>query len=81
MTKNVKKLRDKNMAILMGKAAHVWEAILNSTRMHVTVDAQGIVIHAYSPDKPCFRPNFVGQPWSAIKASLEEHGFLVHRGN
>ena len=69
------------MATLTGEAYYVYEAILNTARMHITVDQAGVVIHAYSPDKPCFSPNFVGEFWASVKARLQAQGFLVHTGN
>lgn len=74
-------LRNHKLAILTGGTATVHEAIRNGARMHITVNKEGIVTHAYSPDKPCFRPNFTGESWATVKTQLENHGFFIHGGN
>ena len=58
------------------------------TTYHVTTDGQqlhmqihvnddGIVVAVGSPERPCFRSNFLGEPWSVIRKRFEERGWEV----
>lgn len=81
MSNHVNHRRNRNLAILTGTSVTVYMATINQTSMLITVNVDGFVIHGFSPDKPCFKPNFLNKPWDLVKSDLEAHGALVQQAN
>lgn len=45
--------------------------------MQVHVNDDGIVVAVGSPERPCFRSNFLGQPWEKVREMFLSRGWEV----
>jgi hypothetical protein len=45
--------------------------------MQVHVNDEGIVVAVGSPERPCFRSNFIGEPWDTVRKRFEERGWSI----
>lgn len=45
--------------------------------MQVHVNDEGIVVVVGTPERPCFRADFIGEPWSVIRERFEERNWTI----
>jgi len=57
-----------------------FEVSKDGSRLFITVE-DDVAVRAESPTHGCFAANFLGQPWSEVRASFEAQGFTVHGGH
>jgi len=49
----------------------------NEQVIQVHVGTNRVVVAAGTGDKSCFRPNFIGEDWVALRAKFEERGWKI----
>lgn len=57
-----------------------YEVSKDNARLLITV-IDGNVVRVESPTHGCFNPDFIGEPWPAVRDRFAERGFTIHGGH